>query len=302
MIDLKQKLFEVEHALSMYAFSYAVLPACSIYEKKMLEPLEGLLRKCHIYFIGLVPKVSIEGAHQEGRTLKVPMKVLDQHAVISVGIPADLEFSTASGLLIRKSDGLEQEIDRGWLIRQLCEKIPIDFEVIYIGQAYGKDGNRSAIDRLLKHETLQKISLQGVPEDYTLTLLLLEVIPNNRLVTVFNPHAKNSDDDGSRTKAGLDKLFGTTAHERISLYEAAMIRYFRPRFNVEFKDSFPSTNLAVLRDCYEKDFSAVVAEIVFDDLPWRLKSDFVAPAFSHLVRHDLHEAAERAMFFSIDSR
>jgi len=39
----------------------------------------------------------------------------------------------------------------------------IGFEVKYIGQAYGDAGSRNALDRLLKHETLQKIALNGAP-------------------------------------------------------------------------------------------------------------------------------------------
>lgn len=38
------------------------------------------------------------------------------------------------------------------------------FDIQYIGQAYGKSGSRNALDRLRKHETVQKIALQGVPE------------------------------------------------------------------------------------------------------------------------------------------
>ena len=48
----------------------------------------------------------------------------------------------------------------------------IDFEVLYIGQAFGDGGSRNALDRLLKHETLQKIAVKGVPAGSVLMLLL----------------------------------------------------------------------------------------------------------------------------------
>ncbi len=42
--------------------------------------------------------------------------------------------------------------------------------------------------------------------------------------------------------------------------------------NKEFKDSFPSTNMKCLQDCYDKDFSAIVAEFCFDEIPFLLRS------------------------------
>ena len=49
----------------------------------------------------------------------------------------------------------------------------LDFEVIYVGQGYGKGGSRNAIDRLRSHETLQMIALKGVPDGHMLHILLL---------------------------------------------------------------------------------------------------------------------------------
>jgi hypothetical protein len=109
----------------------------------------------------------------------------------------------------------------------------------------------------------------------------------------------NKNEGEARIKTGLEKLFNTTEEERVSLYEAALIRYFYPDFNKEFKDSFPSTNLKILRDCYEKDFSAVVAEICIDRLPFRLWSGRVDPKTYHIAIHDLHKSDERRMFFGM---
>jgi hypothetical protein len=174
----------------------------------------------------------------------------------------------------------------------------IPFTVKYIGQSYGDGGSRNAIDRLLKHETLQQISVKGVPEGSVLQILLLEIQTNNQIFTVFYPKAKDMDTDGKRVRNGLDKLFRTTDAERISLYEAALIRYFLPEFNKEFKNSFPSTNLKVLQDCYKKDFLGLVAEIYIDKLPFRLCSESVKPSVYHAAQYDLHNDADRKMFFS----
>ena len=184
------------------------------------------------------------------------------------------------------------------LVQGIKKEHPVHFDVLYIGQAFGKAGERAALDRLEKHETLQKVSLQvGAPPSKQLTVLLLEVIPANRMLTTFNPFARDLSKGKERIRAGIDKLYGTTEKERVALYEAALIRYFQPRYNKDFKDSFPSTDLKVLKDCYDKDFSSIIAEINFDDLPWDLKSDQIAPAHSHIAKHSLHTAEERSMFF-----
>src|SRR3546814_13745764 len=108
------------------------------------------------------------------------------------------------------------------------EQDAIRFDVLYIGQAYGKDGSRNALDRLLKHETLQRISVKGVPSDRRLTLLMLEIEPGNRMITFMNPCAGNTKDGSARISSGLDTLSGNSAPEPVTLYEASQIRYFPP--------------------------------------------------------------------------
>ncbi len=260
---------------------------------------KDLTKSCHIYIIGLLPTVEIVTATQKNQQLVITVSVQgDTH---------DLDWSIPDGIQLKydekffyledatgKKIGLNQEE----LMKKFTRKVGmLNFDIKYIGQAYGRDGSRNAIDRLLKHETLQKISLKGIPEGFTLSLLLLEVQPNNQIFTMFNPFAKEKDDTGKRVKAGLDKLFDTNEQEQITLYEASLIKYFSPIFNKEFKNSFPSTNLKVLQDCYKKDFSAVVAEICHDDILFRLCSDVVQPSHYHIAKHDLHEEANRKAFF-----
>jgi hypothetical protein len=118
------------------------------------------------------------------------------------------------------------------------------------------------------------------------------------VITLFNPKAADTTQAEARIKAGLDKLFGTDEKERVSLYEAAFIRYFRPPFNVRFKDSFPSTNMKVLKECYDKDFSALIAEIHFDELYYNLCSNEIGAKDGHIANFSLQSEEERNVFFS----
>lgn len=293
--------FDIEHALGMYALSFCTIPAEGIYDKEGLASLGRVLDKCHIYLIGYTPKVEFIEAEQKDQHLLLSFEILSEKHVLDYELPEGLSLK-ADGDLWYVGDASGERFwpsENELQTRLAASTDAVKFEVKYVGQAYGQDGSRNAIDRLLKHETLQKISLKGVPQGYRLTLLLLAIEPNNQLITSINPFAKNTQDGGTRIQQGLSKLFNTTEEERISLYEAALIRYFYPDFNKEFKDSFPSTNLKILRDCYEKDFSAVVAEICIDDLPFQLWSSAVEPKLYHIAKHDLHKSEDRRMFFGL---
>ncbi|HHQ6600569.1 TPA: hypothetical protein ACSTLW_005401 [Serratia fonticola] len=299
---VNNKKFSVEHALDMYASSFVTLPAEAIYDKENLLQYKKVIDSCHIYIIGYLPRIDFKGAEQTGKDLKLSFTICNQDKNLTISsIPPHLSYN--------EEDGYHYLADkigtRFWwsdieMMKMIHDKTSrIGFEVKYIGQAYGRDGSRSAMDRLIKHETLQKIAIKGTPEGYKLSLLLLEVEPNTSLVTAFIPNAQSKDTDKARIKNGLDKLYGTSESERISLYEAALIRYFLPEYNKEFKNSFPSTNLKILQDCYEKDFSAVFAQICIDELPFELYSDTVKQKQYHISTHDLHQDDDRKVFFCI---
>lgn len=294
-------LYDIEHALGMYAYNFCTIPAEAIYDKEALTSLMSVIETCHIYLIGLTPVINFVDAQQEGKQLNLKFSVLGNEYTVSYDLPEGLSL---------KQDGERFYLDdlsgqrffpneREMLARLSSESKAVNFEVKYIGQAYGQDGSRNAVDRLLKHETLQKIALYGVPDGYRLSLLLLAIQPNNQLITMMNPFASNKDEGSSRIRSGLDKLFNTNDQERIALYEASLIRYFSPEYNKEFKNSFPSTNLKILQDCYDKDFSAIVAEICIDELPFRLCSKVVTAANSHIAKHALHKEEDRRMFFGL---
>lgn len=294
------KAFDVENALLMYAVSYATMLAEGIYEAEALEPLLPQIKDCHIYLVGLTPVVRTEAVVVEGGDM------VTSHSVN--GAIHDLRWPIPPGI------ELKGDADQGWwgedaggrrcfpddttIALRIRQAAGVDFKVLYIGQAFGEDGSRNALDRLRKHETLQKIALKGVPEGYRLTLLMLAIQPGNSTITVFNPRAADRTQGQERIRNGLDKLFGTDEAERTTLYEAALIRYFQPHFNTVFKNSFPSTNLKVLADCYDKDFAAVIAEISIDELPWTLFSDAAPHRLNHIAKFDLHDDKARRMFFT----
>jgi hypothetical protein len=293
-----EKQFDVESSINMYATSCVYLAAFAIYDENIVETYKDQIRNCHVYLIGLVPKIELAGCAQEGRDLITSYEVAGQRY--------DLRWPMPPGCLL-KGDG-----ETGYYVvdpagtrsfpgpdaTMMRLKAQIEFKVLYIGQAFGESGSRNALDRLRKHETLQKIALKGIPDGYVLTLLMLEILPANRMIMMFNPFAKDTTQGDQRISRALDKLASTSEAEKTTLYEAALIRYFAPPYNKEFKNSFPSTNMKVLAECYSKDIVGVTAEISLDNLPFRLCSGTVAARDSHIAHHDLHKEEDRRVFFT----
>lgn len=276
------------------------MPADAIYRDSELEKYAAILATCHIYLIGFVPTIKLVAARQENGVVATNYEILGKVHELRWEVPPEYELKYEDGGWFLANDKGEMGFfsDETACKRLNDELGAVDFEVVYVGQAYGKDGSRSALTRLQKHETLQKIALSDNREGFRLTLLLLEIENDNRVITHFNPHAKDSASGEARIALGLDKLFNTSEAERVMLYEASLIRYFQPKYNKEFKDSFPSTRMKVLQDCYEKDFAALVAEISIDMLPFKIFSETVPAKLSHMALHHLHEDEARKAFFS----
>lgn len=295
-------LFDIEHALNIYATSSCTIPAQAIYDKEALAPLMDVIKNCHIYIIGFTPIVNLINIREDSGKLLFLFSILGNEYISESNIPDGCKLSQKDGLFYLNDEKGRKFMPDSYTIQaKLChETNVVNFEVKYIGQAYGKEGSRNVLDRLLQHETLQEIVIKGVPKGYQITLLLLEINSSSQLITSFNPFAKNKEEGEARINSGITKLFTTSEQELVALYEAALIRYFYPFYNKKFKNSFPSTNLKILQDCYEKDFAGVAAELSFDDnLPFKLFSESVPPANNHIAKHALHDDKARKIFFGL---
>ena len=151
------KLFDVEHALDIYAYSYVTLPASEIYNKKCLALHNDVINSCHIYFIGLAPIITLIGARQDERTLVTEFTVGGAPRELKWPLPDDANLKHDGEMFwVERGDGRHTFPNTEASIFRLHRDEPVPFNILYIGQAYGEDGNRNAIDRLTKHETLQK--------------------------------------------------------------------------------------------------------------------------------------------------
>ena len=297
---LKDQRFDVEHALSLYAISSVLLPAKHIYDKDWVEPFRQNIERCHIYLIGQLPEIKFLGADSDSKIFTLSYRVACEECHLAYELPAggSLQYIDG-GCYICAPDGKliwPDDDDIASRLQKVTQQF--NFEILYIGQAYGKKGSRNALDRLLKHEKLQKIALKGTPRGYMHSVVMLEVSPTG-IMAMFNPFANEKDIDNERIDSGVEKLFGTRELERITLYEAALIRYFEPLYNHEFKNSFPSTNLKVLDDCYKNDVAAIIAELDLIDFRYTFSSGKIESASSHMAMFNLHEKNDRDFFFGL---
>lgn len=196
-----------------------------------------------------------------------------------------MRFLPASMLSITHQPNVDEHI-----FRQL--------KVLYVGQAYG-GGTKAAIDRLRSHATLQKILAEASYNSPDNEIMILTVeYEQYRLITSMDGSAKeaiNDKRDDARFISILDNPL--RLHQQICLVEAALIRYFQPRYNKIYKTKFPSPKLKVLAECYKYDFSALMVEINTDELNFSLFSDVVEPKTHHISNIDLVDHENRVSFF-----
>jgi hypothetical protein len=181
--------------------------------------------------------------------------------------------------------------------RELRDKLAL--EVLYIGQAYGTDGKRTAPDRLKAHSTLQSIYSEAISRspDKEVWLALWNFQP--QLLTFIDGWTKQYQATFEEDDAHISQVLSTPISEqqRINFTEAALINYFKPEYNITFKNIFPSPAHRTYSECYELDINSVVVEVNTEDFDARLWTPSVEGEWHHLITYGLHSAEERRSMF-----
>jgi hypothetical protein len=304
-----------EHAVSLYSARWiGVTPSDLTGGGEMDKISAEIAERCHIYLVCRRPACSFDPStfKYDGKNLigtLVYKLAGETHAV-----PFDYPFKLLDGATsVRLAPYPHREVQtftpNGNLVRHLpasylaTAKAADDalrhLEVLYVGQAYA-EGNRSAIVRLQSHSTLQKILadvVQKAPDDEIL-LLTFEYLPY-RVITSMDGTDKNAirdDSDHERFISIIDNPL--TEHQQICLVEAALIRYFAPKYNEIYKASFPAADQKILSSCYELDFSGLIVEIDTEELSLPLYSKTVAAACHHIAKFNLIDPNARRSFFT----
>lgn len=284
--DKRDYRFGMEGFLSMYLETYQLILGSDLemYAKEKNETFNEN-NSCHIYFILRRPKVTInpESFKTFGNKAQFDLTVHQKegYGVINITTKfteakSNLELITEypyNLFTIKDKEKLHMVarpstmIDNAEIENNVNPEI-LDYEILYIGQAFGKKGNRTALDRLFAHETLQKIythSLTNNPES-DIWIMLTSFSQVNLLFSIgsdfVNSKSKNNEREDKLAEHFFNnKGFKFTENQKINFTEAALIKYFEPVYNSEFKNNFPNEKHKSYSECYDLDIRALNIEI-----------------------------------------
>jgi hypothetical protein len=184
----------------------------------------------------------------------------------------------------------------------------IDLEILYIGQSYGTEGGRNAIDRLRQHSTLQEIYGEATRtspdrEIWIVVFGFQEPITQTSFDGRKSTRTQTSQEESdARLKAMLPKIAkGRPVSYRtiINFTEAAFIRYFRPHYNVMYKDRFPHELHKSYAECYETEINMIGIEILTEFVFSQLYSATVPRSWRHLQSYPLYSPEDRAAMMDL---
>ncbi|EOU1683157.1 MAG: hypothetical protein E7J22_00790 [Clostridium perfringens] len=147
-----------------------------------------------------------------------------------------------------------------------------EMEVLYVGQAYGENGKRTAIERLKSHEKLQKILIDcnATYPHKRIYVLLLEM--SSQIFSNFNGISSEFICSEEESFEHFNRVMSTLPKENqiINITEAAIINYFKPKYNVNFIDNFPSVKHKGYSQYYDLDYNCITVELdmEFKGLPY----------------------------------
>ncbi len=184
----------------------------------------------------------------------------------------------------------------------------VKYRVLYIGQAYGKRGERCAVERLSQHSTFQKILIdcqRNYPE-CEIYIMLLDMayklgvgIAKPSIVT-----EKTSEDDVRH----ITEVFSDLPKEQqmVNITEAALINYFKPIYNSNFVENFPCPNHKSYRQYYDLDYNEITVELdmEFDNFPFvELYTDEARiPSAWKFIHYQLENGDRESMYSMFKNR
>lgn len=285
-------------------------------QQDQLSRLANLSIDPHIYIVGRRPRISFDPKsikidleeitgvavkHLKDRRIEIPFVASNELGRSDLSVHSEypyteIAFKTPEGETI--SNGKTALLLGSFNVKHWEH---LDLEVLYVGQSYGTDGDRNAITRLQSHSTLQGIYSEAIrtspDQEIWLVLLSFERYILASFDGITKEYQMTLDDDDAHRERFLGNQI--TEQQEVNFTEAALIKYFRPPFNVKYRDTFPSPAHSTYEQCYAVDLNAVSVEIQTEVIMLRLWSEAVKPEFVHIATFPLHNEEERRYMFEI---
>jgi hypothetical protein len=264
----------------------------------------------HIYIIGRRPRISINPKSIRIVDNKVYIEYLKHIGEKTISIPTIGINHFGTNNLTIKSDYpyteyiiTDNDIQKSYRVKAALQLINfgskildhLKLEILYIGQAYGTDGSRNAVDRIKNHSTLQGIYSELIKRtpDQEIWMVLCDF--NEVMLASFDGITKTFETSKDEDDKHFNKIFENKISEQqeINFTEAALIKYFQPEYNKVFKDSFPNPAHSTYSECYDLDLNMVCVEINTEDLLLPLWTNKVKPSLLHFAQFPLHSREDR---------
>ena len=226
------------------------------------------LAKAHIYFVCQRPRVRLaNGGTRKPDGIRLTLKITGKEGILTK------ECFIADKMLRPEVSAIEPEQNGAYMVatdgqqRDITHLSPLEellpfagnqlqelasLEVVYVGQAFGEAGSRTAVDRLQSHSTLQRVLADLAHVSWWMEpVLLLFTYDNPQIIMKMDgqgsPHI-TGDKDFEHYMSIWDQPLSES--QVISIAEASLIRYFQPHYNSHFRGNYPTSNLQHLRDAY----------------------------------------------------
>lgn len=276
---------------------------------------------CHIYMITRRPRITIDPNrfHIDKSQIIFPFRIQrrDQYEDLMITVPNKYQTTNIKissdypyNYLILKEN--ERRIFSGKTYILLHQfgyqyKDYLNLEVLYIGQSYGVDGARTAPERLQNHSTLQSIYAEAMTKNPDFEIFLILASFEQYLLASFDGTMKIDKEKSQKDKIHLDNVIesvyrkGLNKQQVINFTEAALIRYFKPPYNIEYKNTFPNPAHSTYSECYDIDLNTISIEVDTRYINCQLFSETVDPKWIHLQDFFLHSKKERKNMFEFDN-
>ncbi len=289
----------------------------SLHDEEIYGQLKGM--PIHIYMICRSPiiTVDLDNCKIEKDEIMIKFNSLRSDEITEITIRTNndeenpiVEFQSQYPFrsidIIRKNDPTKSTAKACLLLRHLASNKQLyleqfDLEVLYVGQAFGKDGNRITFDRLKKHEKAQQIyfDTQEKYPGYEIWFLSMSIEP--RIQYMFIPTGRNDIND-AEINQGVEKHLHIlqnpiTTDQQINVMEACMINYFDTyQYNKTFME-FPNPRHSSYDQCYKLDLNSVAFELTSNSIYSKLWSKSVKPDFMHMKPFFLHSDKDKKNMF-----
>lgn len=134
----------------------------------------------------------------------------------------------------------------------------LDLELLYIGQSKGRKQKSTALKRLINHSTYQKILALEQENDPDSEIWI--GLCNFEVVVPLLIYKENKKSKISPKQMPPNLATNGFRNEAINVTEAALIKFFLPKYNSEFTDSFPSEHHSSYNCFYKYKIHSVMVE------------------------------------------